>query len=111
VVVGDRPDGDRVEPGLGRRAIAQAGRGDDPVEDAHDLGAERPGELPVPAGGGLAGDAALLVGGGAKRQPGVTSSWAERSASMVAGSTWGRRSSTVTPRPRVRSASAISMLM
>jgi len=48
--------------------VAKAGPGGGLVEDLHDLGAEAAGELPVPAAGVLAGDAALLVRGGAERQ-------------------------------------------
>ena len=71
VVVGLRSDGDRVEPGRGGLVVAQAGAGGGVVEDLHDLGAEAAGELPVPAERVLAGDAALLVRGGAERQVGL----------------------------------------
>ncbi len=64
-------DGDRVKPGGLGLVVAQAGPGSGLVEDLHHLGAEAAGELPVPADRVLAGDAALLVGGGAQRQPGL----------------------------------------
>ena len=50
--------------------VAQAGAGDDEVEDLDDLGAEAAGELALVAEGVLGGDASLFVGGGAERQVG-----------------------------------------
>ncbi len=51
--------------------VAQPGAGGGLVEDLDDLGAEAAGELPAAAERVLAGDPALLVGGGAERQVGV----------------------------------------
>jgi len=50
--------------------VAQAAAGHGQLEHLDDLGPERAGELPVAADGGLAGDAALFVGGGAEWQVG-----------------------------------------
>jgi hypothetical protein len=71
VVVGDRLDGERGEPGCGGLGGAEPGGGRDLVEHPHDLGTQRAGEGPPAAGGVLAGNAALLVRGGAERQVGV----------------------------------------
>jgi hypothetical protein len=49
----------------GGLVLAQSGAGGDEVEDLDHLGAQRADEEPVAAGDVLAGDAALLVGGGA----------------------------------------------
>src|SRR5215217_7364444 len=50
--------------------VAQAGAGHGESEHLDHLRAERPGEGPVAADGGLAGDPTLLVSGGAQRQIG-----------------------------------------
>ena len=68
MVVGFGGDGDGVEAGGGGFWVAQAGAGGDEVEDLDDLGAEAAGELAGAAEGVLAGDPALLVGGGSERE-------------------------------------------
>ena len=70
VVELDRADRDRVEAGLAGVGVAQAGSGHGQLEDLDHLGAEGAGEGRGAAEGGLAGDPALLVGGGAERQVG-----------------------------------------
>ena len=67
VVVGLGGDGERVEvrPRWPRGRAGRCGR--DEVEDLDDLGAEAAGELSLCAERVLAGDPALLVGGGAER--------------------------------------------
>src|SRR5579875_2664305 len=71
VVIGRGGAADRTEPGGDRFVLAQPGARRDQVEDLDDLGAEAAGEAGVSAQGALAGDAALLVGGGAQRQVGA----------------------------------------
>jgi hypothetical protein len=70
VVELDRPDGDRVEAGLPGVRVAQAGAGHRQLEHLDHLGPQGAGKGPVAADGGLAGDAALLVGGSPQRQIG-----------------------------------------
>jgi hypothetical protein len=70
VVVLGRADGKRVEPGRLGFLVAEAGTGHGQLEHLDHLGAQRAGELSIPADGGLAGDPALLVGGRAQRQVG-----------------------------------------
>jgi hypothetical protein len=63
VVVGHGVLADRFEPVGAGFVVAQPGAGGDDVEDLHHLGAQRPRELPVAAGGVLSRDLALLVRG------------------------------------------------
>jgi hypothetical protein len=71
VVVGLPGDGNWLVSGRGGLVVAQPGAGGGVGEDLDDPGAQRAGELAVPAGGVLAGDPSLLVGGGAQRQVGL----------------------------------------
>ena len=58
-----------IRHGGQRFVFTQAGAGGDEVEDFDDLGAQAAGEAGIPAERVLTGDAALLVGGSAQRQP------------------------------------------
>jgi hypothetical protein len=60
------PDRDRVQAGRLGFVVAEAGAGHGQLEDLDHLGAQRPGKLRAAANRGLAGDAALLVSGGAQ---------------------------------------------
>jgi hypothetical protein len=71
VVVGLRSDGNGVESSRRCFVSAQASAGSGLIEDLHDLGAEAASELAAPAERVLAGDAALLVRGGAEREVGL----------------------------------------
>ena len=58
MVIGFGADRERLEPGRFGFVVAQPGAGGGLVEDLHDLGAQAPGEPPVPAERVLPGDPA-----------------------------------------------------
>ena len=70
--------------------VAQPGAGGDEVEDLDDLGAEAAGELAAAAERVLAGDPALLVGGGAERQVGLAEQPVVGDDAVAGGETSGR---------------------
>jgi hypothetical protein len=73
VVVCPARDGQRrpTLPGFGNVVVAKSGARGDEVEDLDNLGAEASLEPLVSAEGVLCGDPALLVRGGAQREPGL----------------------------------------